>query len=717
LAYLESYKRLNQLLQNESFEPMFSWGVRMALAGTLPILWGLATGRLEDAVWVTLTAEAISWVELKGSFTWRLRTLVIGAVLAVLAAILGSVTGGNLWLGCAVMFGVGFVSTLLKNIGDRASGLAICVYLLFIICNAFPVTDWHGLKLRTELIAVGAAWPLVVGVVASAFMPAEEPFRRHIALIWRSIANMADAVSKSDNRVGYTHKLADVYQKETEVRTAINNSYEFFSSMANQVSGKDNGRYQLTMLRRLAGLVAVNVIAMGDEMEHIAVHELEKDLRVKAAALFGALREAANRLSVYVIGLNPEEQLLVRSQINRLQKLTVLIRAHQLPDDKRQVAAINRILQLTERTIRLLENAILRIEDMGGDKPVFRSYSLIKTSFVLKPKYLLRNVQVLFNINTLTFRYAMRSAIAATVAMFVYLWFGIDHGFWITFSLMIVIQPYFGATLKKAIDRIVGTLLGILVGSFLLYIPQVAYLNTVILFLTFVLMVYYVKKNYAVSAFFITLNLMLLLNLEAVFSTELMVTRVLCTIGGSGLAIVSGWLVLPTWDKKWLPKHLVHAIAANYEYLTKSFFSADGQVNWTRYKRTAESDNSNVFDSFNRYMQEPGRDKSDAWHGLITCNVRITRNLNNIHMEQDEKKITESVYAPTEQQEKINECLHLFNNVMSYMGNLQQGYSKDLLQPNATTQTYFVLNEAQLLSLEKIILELKTMQVDLEKMR
>ena len=59
MAYLESYKRLNQLLQNESFEPMFSWGVRMALSGTLPIVWGLATGRLEDAVWVTLTAEAI----------------------------------------------------------------------------------------------------------------------------------------------------------------------------------------------------------------------------------------------------------------------------------------------------------------------------------------------------------------------------------------------------------------------------------------------------------------------------------------------------------------------------------------------------------------------------------------------------------------------------------------------------------------------------------
>jgi hypothetical protein len=85
-------------------------------------------------------------------------------------------------------------------------------------------------------------------------------------------------------------------------------------------------------------------------------------------------------------------------------------------------------------------------------------------------------------------------------------------------------------------------------------------------------------------------------------------------------------------------------------------------------------------------------------------------------MEQDEKKITETQYAPPHQQDKINECLRLFNIVMGYMGNLRQGYSTPVLQPNATTQTYFVLNDAQLLSLEKIMLELRTMQVDLEEM-
>src|ERR1700742_1243023 len=124
MSYLRSYKRLNRLLQNESFEPLISWGLRMAIAGTLPIIWGLATGRLDDAVWITLTAEAISWVEMKGSFTWRVRTLLTGAALAIDFSVLGLITGFNVWLSVAAMFIVGYVATLLKNIGDRASGLA-----------------------------------------------------------------------------------------------------------------------------------------------------------------------------------------------------------------------------------------------------------------------------------------------------------------------------------------------------------------------------------------------------------------------------------------------------------------------------------------------------------------------------------------------------------------------------------------------------------------
>lgn len=687
---------------------MLSWGFRMALSGTLPIVWGLATNRINDAIWITLTAEAVSWVELKGSFAWRLRTLVSGAVLAVFFAMLGTVTGNNLWLSVLCMFGVGFLASLLKNMGDRASGLAICVYLLFIICNAYPDADIISIRHRLMLACIGAAWPVFVGFIVSFFAPAEQPYRRQIALVWRTIASLVDAV------IHEKPGASAIYLKEKEVRHALDNSYQFFSQMAHQVNRKNNRHYQLATLRKIAGIVSVNIIAIAEEIEHIDISALDEALRVKAVTMLRALNEAAERISVYVISLKAEEKLLAVSHISRLKKLSALVRQYPLPADEKQSNAIRRILQLTERTSRLLDNALLRIEQMGDDIPVFRSYSLVKTLFVLKPKYFLRNIRMVFHLSTLTTRYAFRSAIAATLALLAYKWFNIDHGYWLPFSVMIVIQPYFGATIKKAFDRVTGTLLGGLAGGLLLHVPANMHIKEAILFLTFILMVYYVRKKYSVAVFVITVNLVLLFNIEAAYSNAVLLTRALCTLGGAMLAVVSGFALLPAWDKKWLPSHLADAITASYEYFVATFYGPAPLTAWTKCKRAVESKNSDVFDSFNRYMEEPGREKSEAYYDLVTGNIRIARNLNNIHVEQDEKTPPLKPANQT-QQKRINEALELFNRIILLLNEIKPA-NRSITEYQPGLQSHFELNRAQTISLEKLIIELTAMHQDLERL-
>ncbi len=686
---------------------MISWGLRMALSGTLPVIWGLSTGNLNDAIWITLTAEAVTWVEMKGSFSWRLRTLLLGAVLAIFFAMLGTATAGILWISLLCMLGTGFFATLLKSMGDRASGLALCVYLMFIICNGFPVAGYAQLQHRFALVSIGGAWPVVVGVFISLLMPAGEPFRRQIALIWRSIAELADTIAQ--NKGG---RHSEVYVREKDVRTAIDNSYQFYGKMAHQVNQKDNRHYQLAVLRKVAGLVSVNVLAMGEELEHIAISELDEALRIKTGTAFNIMIEAINRISVFVITLKPEEKLLAVSQINRLKKFNDMIRQFPLQQNTQQNISIKRIIQLTDRTIRLLENAIQRIDNMGTDVPVYQSYSFIKTLFVLRPKYMLRNLQLLFNFNTLTTRYAIRSAIAATVAMAVYMVFHIDHGYWLPFTVMIVIQPYFGATLKKAIDRIIGTLAGGIIGSLIFLLPVGLHIKEVILFLSFIFMVYYIRKNYAVAVFIVTLNLVLLFNIEAAFSNTLMVYRALCTTGGAMLAIFSGFALLPDWDKKWLPAHLAAALRNNYSYFLATFYSAAPVNNWTKLKRLSESNNSDVFDSFNRYITEPGSKNTELYYSIITTNVRTTRNLNNIHLEQDETKKDQTKTTTLLQQKRILECHSYFTLILNNLPGSAISDSGE--NTNDNNLPSITLNEAQMHSLEKLAIELKTLSEDVK---
>ncbi|MBS1690198.1 MAG: FUSC family protein, partial [Bacteroidetes bacterium] len=392
-----------------------------------------------------------------------------------------------------------------------------------------------------------------------------------------------------------------------------------------------------------------------------------------------------------------------------------LIKETPVSGKPEQQKAVNRILQLAERSIKLIESSIERLDIMGEDLPVYRSYSLIKTLFVLHPKYWIKNIGILFNFNTFTTRYALRTGVAAAIGMLVYKWFDIDHGYWLPFSAIIIIQPYFGATFKKAIDRIAGTLLGGLTGGLLLRIHTGLHIKEAILFLTFILMVYYLRKNYAITAFIITINLVLLFNVEAAIDSQLIITRALCTIGGAGLAVIAGFALLPTWDKKWLPKHLAEAVNCNYQYFLSTFFSGKINVNWTRNKRSAESKNSNVFDSFNRYQQEPtGQNRAPLYYELITHNVRITRDLNNIHLEQEQSKTFST--TTMDQQARIQEALQKFNKIIEDIKTVNPDINAQLYNYSADYRPPFLLNDTQMVYLDKLVIELKTMQQDMNSL-
>jgi len=714
LISLNPYKQLNKLIQNETYEPLFAWGLRMAFAATVPVIWGIATSQMQRASWITIAAECICWVELKGSFAQRVRVLFGGAFLAFTFAILGSITGTNILLSVLAMIAVGFISGLFKNLGDRGSGLAVCVQVMFIIANAYPTKTVPELQERLILILTGGAWTLFTGLVASVIIPAERPFRRTIALIWRANANLSAAITKGWDGTALRSSVRDIYLKEKDIRTSLDSSFHFFETMAHQAKKEERVTYQLAQLRKATALVAANIIAISEELENVKIRDVEHELRIKMYDTLRALEQALDRMGVFVVNLKSEEELLINSRILRLNKLIALLKEHKNFNAHLPEVTVKRVIHLLERTVKFMQTSLSRIEEMGEDLPVFRSYSLIKTLFVLHPKHWLRNLKLLFNFNTNNARYALRSALAAGVGLFVYKLFEVDHGYWLPFTVLIVVQPYFTATIKKAIDRVIGTLVGGLVGGLLVRLPAAVYAKELMLFICFVFMVYYIRKQYSIAVFFVTVSVVLLFDVEEVINPMLIVTRALCTVSGAALGITAGFALLPTWDKKQLPRYLADAIGCNYQYFIATFCS-DKEVSWTRNKRSAESKNSNAFDSFSRYMEEPGsksKKKLMTYFQLINHSVRITRELNNIHLENEQ--ITDTyVDINVPQQQLIDECLTWFNKVLLALEKLQSGVSRNIVVPQNLCSS-IRLTVQQKIYLDKLLIELKSLHQDLE---
>lgn len=688
----------------------------MAIAAMAPVLWGLYTGRLEEASWITLSAECICWVELKGSFGQRLRILTGGIVLVSVFGTLGSLTANNIWLSLLCMLFVGFISGLFKNLGDRGSGLAICVYALFIFTNAHPPKSDVELEHRITLILAGGVWNLIVGVFAALYTPAKQPYRRTIAVIWKQIALLSTAISKGWDGNSVRSSMHDIYTQEREIRSSIDTSLTLYETQAHLANKKDPHEFELAQVRKATALTAAYIITISEELEQINIKEVDNALRLKLYAVLRALQQTADRMASFIATLKPEEELLLSSRLGRLEKFISLLKEYPLDKDQSYAPAIIRTIQLVERCTRLINNSTERLKKLEPDKVVFRSYSLIKTVFILHPKHWIRNLKLLFNFNTFTTRYALRTAIAGTIGLFISKWFSIDHGYWIVFTVILVSQTYFGATLKKAVDRVIGTLLGGIAGGILLRLPEGLYAKEVMLFTSFVLMVYFVHKRYSVAVFFITLSLVLLFDVEQSLDMTVLFTRGLSTVCGALLAIIAGFALLPHWDTKWLPINLTQAFNANYNYFIATFFSDKMVSNWTRLKRLAETKNSNAFDSFNRYMQEPSlKHKPYAlYYQLISHNVRITRELTSIYLEFE--SWDDSTPITPEQTHRLMTALLWLNKNMSLAKQIDTG-NKTILVDDLSLPVYATkLSPNQVLYLDRMIIELKAMHADMQKL-
>ncbi len=687
----------------------------MALALAVPIIWGIQTGHTGPAEWVALTAECICWVAIKGTYGQRLRVLAGGIFLALVFAVLGNLTGGHVLLSVGAMLIVAFLAGLFKNLGDRGSGLSICVYLMFLLNNAHPVYG-HDLLERCGWILIGGLWNAVIGIGAFILLPAQQPYRRTIALIWRANAILLQSIGKGWDGKSLRSNQREIYLNEKAIRAAIDQSFLFHEEMAHQLKREnDPQEYELAQVRKAAALVATHASAINDELESIKLQQLDENLRLKLFDMLKSFSQASERLAVYVLSRRNAEELLTRARLQALINAVNLLKDHKGVAPIEIATVIRRIIQLTERAIRLMERSVERVQNVD-EAMAFQSYSLVRTLLILHPRHWLRNLRLLFNINTHTARYAMRTAIAAGLAVAIWKYYDIQRGYWLAFTVILVVQPYFGATIQKALDRIIGTVLGGIAGGLFLMLPAGLHLKEILLFVSAVAMMYFFRSRYAVASFFITLNLVLLFSVSEELNRHLILVRLGATLGGAAIAVIAGYALLPAWDRKWLPRYLAASLHRNYDYFIATFCNQQVTTYWTRYKRQAETENSNAFDSFSRYMQEPhtARKSHSSYYQFISHNVRVTRELNNIHIEQEGKEEADRIrQTTTEQQTLIRQSLALFNELVQSIPELYQKEAVEVVEHFPEDSQSFYLTTPQIIYLEKMNADLKAMKQNL----
>ncbi|GGA14882.1 YccS family putative transporter [Dyella caseinilytica] len=164
------------------------------------------------------------------------------------------------------------------------------------------------------------------------------------------------------------------------------------------------------------------------------------------------------------------------------------------------------------------------------------------------------------------FRHAIRLALALMSGYGVLHLIHTRHGYWILLTTLLICQPSYGATLARMLQRVLGTVMGVIIGWATLRLLPTAPWQLLLIVLSGVTFFAARLRRYTIATAAITLFVVLCFN-QAGNGYEVMWPRLLDTLIGAGIAALSIYLVLPDWQGRQLDQILSNTLRNDARYL------------------------------------------------------------------------------------------------------------------------------------------------------
>lgn len=228
------------------------------------------------------------------------------------------------------------------------------------------------------------------------------------------------------------------------------------------------------------------------------------------------------------------------------------------------------------------------------------------------------------------FRHAVRLSIVLFIGYIFIQLTHIAYGYWILLTALFVCQPNFNATKRRLYLRIVGTLIGIIVGLAIIYFIPSLQGQLVMLVLSGVLFFELRSKQYAQATAFITILALINFNLDgSAFAAGL--PRLIDTIIGCALAWFGVSFIWPDWKFRRLPRTIQRSLQAQCKYLaevvTQYHEGRNNALNYRVVRRAAHNNDAEVASLISTLATEPNIDptkKAQAFEFLCLSHTFLS---------------------------------------------------------------------------------------------
>jgi uncharacterized membrane protein YgaE (UPF0421/DUF939 family) len=229
------------------------------------------------------------------------------------------------------------------------------------------------------------------------------------------------------------------------------------------------------------------------------------------------------------------------------------------------------------------------------------------------------------------FRHAVRLAIAVPLSAFVASWLSLPRGYWLPFSVAVILRPDYSTLLSRGLGRVIGTLLGATLAAVLIgeLHPDLV-VTTVLVGLTAWAAYATWAANFALSIGFITALVLILLSTSLTNPVSTALDRLIDVSLGGAIAVVA-YLVWPTSPRIRVSAAQAGLFAAQRDYLAIVFGLVKGNptdaAQLSAYAVAARQAWGRAVDAVGMSIAEPGTSHlhPDEGQALLACAMRIVR--------------------------------------------------------------------------------------------
>ncbi|HIF9308217.1 TPA: YccS family putative transporter [Photobacterium damselae] len=273
-----------------------------------------------------------------------------------------------------------------------------------------------------------------------------------------------------------------------------------------------------------------------------------------------------------------------------------------------------------------------------------------------------RRITSQLNPQSLLFRHALRMAIALTVGYGCIQFLHLERGYWILLTTLFVCQPNYSATRQKLVQRVIGTLGGLLAGIPLLYLFPGQEGQLVLMILAGVLFFAFRMVRYDLATAFITLLVLFCFN-QLGEGFAVILPRLGDTLLGCFLAVIAVSYIFPDWESHRLHKVMASSVNANREYLGQIIaqyrLGKRDCLNYRVARRNAHNTDAQLSTAISNMLAEPGRYRmaTNESFRFLTLNHAMLSYISALGAHRTQLEDNETYHLVSQAYRSINEHL------------------------------------------------------------